>query len=123
MVEKRRQVRVQVIKDDAGVRERKVIVKRFGGDDDEDIDVSEFLDEEDLPDGTRVITVKIPSRERGEARTLAPAAATSEAIGGLQEKLGELVRQARADGYTWTQIGQALGMSKQAAWERFSGEE
>lgn len=30
-----------------------------------------------------------------------------------------LIREARASGATWTQVGEALGMSKQAAWERF----
>ena len=34
-----------------------------------------------------------------------------------------LVRLCRDLGASWTQIGEVLGMSKQAAWERFSGEE
>ena len=29
----------------------------------------------------------------------------------------------RGRGVTWTRIGAALGVSKQAAWERFSGED
>ena len=29
----------------------------------------------------------------------------------------------RGRGVTWTRIGEALGVSKQAAWERFSGED
>jgi ClpX C4-type zinc finger len=29
----------------------------------------------------------------------------------------------RSRGISWTRIGQALGVSKQAAWERFSGED
>jgi ClpX C4-type zinc finger len=33
------------------------------------------------------------------------------------------VAKARGLGGTWTQIGQALGMARQSAWERFSGEE
>lgn len=32
----------------------------------------------------------------------------------------ELVRQARAGGRTWTEIGTCLGISRQSAWERFS---
>ena len=44
-------------------------------------------------------------------------------IGGIEEKIGEVVRFCRAQGRSWTQIGEALGMSKQAAWERFSGED
>lgn len=29
------------------------------------------------------------------------------------------IRKARSEGATWTQIGEAMGISKQAAWERF----
>jgi hypothetical protein len=31
-----------------------------------------------------------------------------------------LVRQARRRGYTWAEIGAALGTSRQAAWERYA---
>jgi hypothetical protein len=41
----------------------------------------------------------------------------------VDDKVQELVAQCRNTGKTWTQIGHALGMTKQAAWERFSGEE
>jgi ATP-dependent Clp protease ATP-binding subunit ClpX len=33
------------------------------------------------------------------------------------------VGQARQRGITWTRIGEALGMTRQSAWERFSGED
>jgi ClpX C4-type zinc finger len=33
------------------------------------------------------------------------------------------VREARERGITWTRIGESLGMTRQSAWERFSGEE
>ncbi|MBW3641034.1 MAG: hypothetical protein KY451_14500, partial [Actinobacteria bacterium] len=33
------------------------------------------------------------------------------------------VRALRDRGVTWSRIGQALGMTKQSAWERYSGEE
>ncbi len=46
-----------------------------------------------------------------------------EGIGGIEDKIGDVVRFCRSQGRTWTQIGDALGMSKQAAWERFSGED
>ena len=38
-------------------------------------------------------------------------------------KLAWVARYCRTRNKTWTQIGEALGMSKQAAWERFSGED
>ncbi|TYB48686.1 ClpX C4-type zinc finger protein [Actinomadura chibensis] len=33
------------------------------------------------------------------------------------------VRELRRRGVTWTKIGEALGTTRQSAWERFSGEE
>jgi hypothetical protein len=41
----------------------------------------------------------------------------------VEENLTGWVRKARALGATWTKIGEALGMTRQSAWERFSGEE
>jgi hypothetical protein len=41
----------------------------------------------------------------------------------VDENLTALVRRARALGATWAKIGQALSMTRQSAWERFSGEE
>ncbi len=41
----------------------------------------------------------------------------------LDKLTRESVQRARAAGHSWTEIGQALGVSKQAAWERFSGED
>lgn len=40
-----------------------------------------------------------------------------------EENLTALVRRARALGGTWARIGEALGMTRQSAWGRFSGEE
>jgi len=40
-----------------------------------------------------------------------------------EEQLTKWVRRARARSITWTRIGAALGMTRQSAWERFSGEE
>ena len=35
----------------------------------------------------------------------------------------DFVAKLRSRGISWTRIGEALGVSKQAAWERFSGED
>lgn len=48
---------------------------------------------------------------------MAAAGAQAEA------NLTSLVRRARALGATWARIGEALGMTRQSAWGRFSGEE
>jgi ATP-dependent Clp protease ATP-binding subunit ClpX len=45
------------------------------------------------------------------------------AAGQVQQHLTAWVRQARERGITWTRIGEAMGMTRQSAWERFSGEE
>jgi hypothetical protein len=44
-------------------------------------------------------------------------------IAKIDERIEDLVAYSRTVGRSWTQIGAALGMSKQAAWERFSGED
>lgn len=41
----------------------------------------------------------------------------------VDQSLTRWVRKARERGITWTRIGGALGMTRQSAWERFSGEE
>jgi hypothetical protein len=40
-----------------------------------------------------------------------------------ERNLVQCVQRARALGATWARIGEALGMTRQSAWERFSGEE
>jgi hypothetical protein len=52
--------------------------------------------------------------------TLHPAAAT---VNTVEETLKQHVALLRQRGVTWTRIGEALGVSRQAVWERFSGEE
>ena len=41
----------------------------------------------------------------------------------VDDKIAELVAHARASGKSWTEIGQALGITKQSAWEKYSGED
>jgi hypothetical protein len=52
--------------------------------------------------------------------TLRPAATAMENV---EDTLKQHVTQLRGRGVTWTRIGEALGVTRQAAWERFSGEE
>lgn len=51
---------------------------------------------------------------------LAPVAAAGAQ---LERNLAAWVGKARGLGATWAQVGQALGMTRQSAWGRFSGEE
>lgn len=41
----------------------------------------------------------------------------------LDKLTRESVRRARETGHSWTQVGEALGVAKQTAWERYSGED
>lgn len=41
----------------------------------------------------------------------------------VEDNLRVWVTRARDRGATWARIGAALGMTRQSAWERFSGEE
>jgi broad specificity phosphatase PhoE len=40
----------------------------------------------------------------------------------LEKAIWQTVRKARATGHSWTEIGTALGITKQTAWQRFSRE-
>jgi ATP-dependent Clp protease ATP-binding subunit ClpX len=41
----------------------------------------------------------------------------------IDQAVGQVVARLRGRGITWARIGEALGMTRQSAWERFSGEE
>ena len=41
----------------------------------------------------------------------------------VEGNLARFVKRARELGATWAAIGSSLGMTRQSAWERFSGEE
>jgi hypothetical protein len=51
------------------------------------------------------------------------AAAGAQQVSAVEQNLAEWVRKARTRGATWARIGETLGMTRQSAWERFSGEE
>jgi hypothetical protein len=44
----------------------------------------------------------------------------TEGIKSLDGTLAEAVHHARKQGITWEEIGKALGVSRQSAWERFA---
>ena len=47
----------------------------------------------------------------------------ASAVEELESRIAEIVRYCRANGRSWSQIGEALSVSKQAAWQRYAGEE
>jgi len=56
-------------------------------------------------------------------QVLATLPRVAAAAAQVEQTLAGWVRRARALGATWAKIGEALGMTRQSAWERFSGEE
>jgi len=83
-------------------------------------------DSTEFPGGTWRVAVTMPADltiTKGQVDPLLLLVALANSAVNIETKIDELVGVSRAAGKTWTQVGQALGMSKQAAWERFSGED
>jgi ClpX C4-type zinc finger len=64
-----------------------------------------------------------PWSERPDDELLASLARIQAVAAQVDAAVHDYVGILRGRGVTWTRIGQALGVSKQAAWERFSGED
>ena len=61
--------------------------------------------------------------ERTDDELLASLARVQALVSQVDAAVHDHVDILRARGISWTRIGEALGVSKQAAWERFSGED
>lgn len=61
--------------------------------------------------------------ERPDDELLAGLARVQGVVSQVDAAVHDYVAILRERGVTWTRIGEALGVSKQAAWERFSGED
>ena len=61
--------------------------------------------------------------ERPDEELLASLARNQAVVSQVDAALHNHVDMLRTRGVSWTRIGEALGVSKQAAWERFSGED
>ena len=61
--------------------------------------------------------------EAGLDEVLACLPRVAKAGNQAEYTLTQYVRKSRQLGASWAAIGQALGMARQSAWERFSGEE
>jgi ATP-dependent Clp protease ATP-binding subunit ClpX len=46
--------------------------------------------------------------------------AADDGVRRLHDGIGELIHEIRTRGVSWARIGEALGVSRQAAWERFA---
>jgi hypothetical protein len=61
--------------------------------------------------------------EHPDGEMLASLARTQAAVAQADAAVHDHVAVLRDRGISWTRIGEALGVSKQAAWERFSGQD
>ena len=61
--------------------------------------------------------------ERPDDELLASLGRVQAVIPQIDAAMHDYVDILRARGVSWTRIGASLGVSKQAAWERFSGED
>jgi hypothetical protein len=61
--------------------------------------------------------------EQSDGELLASLARIQAVVSQVDAAVHDHVATLRDRGISWTRIGQALGVSKQAAWERFSGED
>ena len=64
-----------------------------------------------------------PRHELPDDELLAALARAQAAAPQIDAAMRDFAGILRARGVSWTRIGSALGVSKQAAWERFSGED
>lgn len=89
----------------------------------------EFLTEEEMVMGARVPRLRIVGSGREtklrlvgdrEGAPLDGLCQSAHVAGALDKLQRSLVRQARDAGRSWTEIGEALGVSRQSAWQRFT---
>ena len=66
----------------------------------------------------RILAAFVRRAAKGDPEDLATL---RKVIDGAEAGLQDAVDGLRAQGHSWSQIGEALGMTKQSAWERFSG--
>lgn len=87
----------------------------------------EGMDEQaEFPGGTWRVTLMMPvdlSLADGIVDPLVLLAVLADGAAKVDDKVDELVAHCRSTGKSWTEIGRSLGMTKQSAWERFSGED
>lgn len=64
-----------------------------------------------------------PLDGKTDEELLADMARLDASRGQVEAAVQDRVRRLRARSVTWARIGEALGISRQSAWERYSGEE
>ena len=64
-----------------------------------------------------------PLDGKSDEELLADMARLDKSRGQVEAAVQDRVQRLRSRSVTWARIGEALGISRQSAWERFSGEE
>jgi hypothetical protein len=64
-----------------------------------------------------------PLDGKSDEELLADMARINASRGQVEAAVQDRVQRLRARSVTWTRIGEALGITRQSAWERYSGEE
>src|SRR5688500_11560238 len=64
-----------------------------------------------------------PLDGKSDEELLADVVRLDKSRGQVEAAVRDRVLRLRARSVTWTRIGEALGITRQSAWERFSGEE
>lgn len=83
--------------------------------------IDERLDDRETDNlGDHMVSVTLTVGDDWKDDPLRVIAGLSEGTKNLQKWQRKAVRTARKQGRTWDEIGAALGVSRQAAWERFS---
>lgn len=80
----------------------------------------------EFPGGTWRVVLVMPvdlSITEGHVDPLLFLVALADGAAEVEDKVQDLVTHCRHSGKTWTQRGQALGTTRQSAWERFSGKD
>jgi hypothetical protein len=80
----------------------------------------------EFPGGTWRVTLVMPvdlSIADGAVDPLVLLTVLADGAAKVEDEIDVVVAHCRATGKSWTEIGRSLGMSKQAAWEKFSGED
>jgi ATP-dependent Clp protease ATP-binding subunit ClpX len=88
----------------------------------------EFRDLDELREAVRAAHAKPPPPikkwdELSDDELLAEMVRVHGSLEQVDRAVSSIVQQLRARNVTWARIGEALGMTRQSAWERFSGEE
>ena len=84
-------------------------------------DSSAHITIDDAPKGTPVhVRVSLGISGDADSDPLAVISGINEGVRSMDPELRDAVARARQLRYTWEEIGDALGVTRQSAWERFS---